>query len=803
MAKNFRSILATTLVMCMLVSALPMQALAAEDTTITATETITGGDITITFTPTENEGESSVDVSGTNESGATVDLGGSSVTTTETTTDGNGTVTESTSTEVKLTGTETTTDGTIKDVTYQDKTTDTTITETDGTVTEKSVTDGSETKKWEEKDTGSEPGQPVVVAPVVPGETTTATAGVTTETVTNADGSVTTTTTTDRTVITETSEEKVTVNAGDTTLNGLQSVQKFDSTNSAEQKKKTDLYTDTGHFTDTSSVTVTDAPDDYTYKYIGTGDYSGHYVSHIRVIYERDENGNAIKDENGEYVIKELQHSDGTVLTHNGVPTTDLNGPFDQTTGTRPQQFALKNEQGDVVYGYCIDLATGAKSGMWYQVANLEDNTYYATEDAENHVRNIVTNGYWGTAEGTGSISKVREDLKAAVAAGTVDKEYDITFAVREKYTEGRELQDGEYIKGSYVYRLVTEHIVLTDEVIDAFTEGEALDATQSAIWSFANGSKYALDGTDRMIVGDITYASCAMGDSLNGQNDYAGAARTLAFYNYLVSLNEDLDSTVVINDKNNVEDMNLSIGDKVDNHVANQDDDTDNDVYNVDMNFTLAFTPDPLSDDLLVHITYKQNGEDVTIVRRLAGENSEGRTHETITPVDGVYTLTGLQLSENEDFVFDLRLEGTQYLENGVYIYTAQGGYDKSQTFVGMAEGTHSVDVSRSVTISFDVDENNNVVAERTWHDEYDPSNTPPSPPEYPVDPASFEEVPPPQIFRLNNQDGLETIPEEPVPLAAPVITGDNSAMWMAVVLFALFGMVAINLSDKKQRTF
>ena len=754
MAKNIRRIFAMIMVVAMFVSVLPMQTLAAE--TVHTTETSPENLTTDVYTTIDDEGNETVVVKITK--GEYVDENGNVITVDREET-------------IDMTG-------------------------------KKPLSSGEETKEWTEEDTGDEAGQPEVVVPITPGQPTQGTAGVDESApVTNPDGSVTTTTTTDRTVDVETSEEKVTFITQGSNLEALQSELKYDPNDEADQKakkKETDLYTDNGHFTDPDSIAVTDAPDDASFKFIGTGDYSGHYVSHILVIYERDEAGNPIKDENGEYVIKELQHaSNGDVLTYGGVPTTNLNGPFDQATGTRPEQFLLKNENGDTVYGYCIDLNTGAEKNYWYQIGNLEDNDYYASEEAENHVRNIVTNGYWGTAEGTGSMDKIKEDLKAAVAAGTVDSEYDIQFVTRRKYKAGDELQEGEYLavnKGTtYVCRQIEQHVVLTDEIIDAFTNGEALDATQSAIWSFANGSKYALDGTDRVIVGDITYASSAMGDSLNGENDFEGAARTLAFYNYLISLNAQLDSTVVINDKNNLEDINLVIGDKVEENENNKDSNQDNDVYHAELNFSLAFTPDPESDDLLVHITYVENGEPVTVTRRLAGENTEGRTHDTITPDEnGVYVLSGLHLAENTEMTFDLRLEGTQYLENGVYVYTAQGGVNKSQTMVGMAEGTNSVDVSKSVTVQFNVDENNHVVAERKWSDDDKPGNTP-----IPEDPEE-EEQDPPVIYRLD-PDAEEEIPEEPVPLAAPVVTGSNSYLWILVVMMAVCSIVVINVSGKK----
>ena len=475
-----------------------------------------------------------------------------------------------------------------------------------------------------------------------------------------------------------------------TDLKAPQSALKFDRNSSADQKiqqKARDLYTDTGHFTDPDSVTVTGAPEGYPYKYIGTGDYSGHYVSHIRVVYDRDENGNAKVDANGNYVIKELQHSNGTPLTIDLEPTLSFDGPYDQTTGTRPLQFLLKDEAGNTFYGYCIDLETGAQTNTWYAIANLEDNEYYASEDAENHVRNIALNGYWGTEEGTGSLASLKEALKVAVADGKIDKEYDINFRNRTA-NKGQELTEDQYASENYVYTKLYQHVTLTDEVIDGLTEGEALDAMQAAIWSFANGSNHALDGTDRMIVGDMYYASSAMGDSRNGVNDFEGAARTKALYTYLTQLNVNYADTksTVINDKTFAEDMTLTVGNEISEGI-----------YEAELTFALnAKLSD--KDNLSVLLTYVDAyGETQIIKADLTGEDA-------IKAENGYYTLSGLELREDEAFEFALSIAGEQYLEKGAYIFTSQGGTGASQTMVSMMEGMVSVNVTKSATVTFSV---------------------------------------------------------------------------------------------------
>ena len=66
---------------------------------------------------------------------------------------------------------------------------------------------------------------------------------------------------------------------------------------------------------------------------MGRGDYSSQWVSKVYVTYKKGADGKALKDKNGNYIIEKLTKSDGTIITVDGVPTTDLNAVFDQKTG--------------------------------------------------------------------------------------------------------------------------------------------------------------------------------------------------------------------------------------------------------------------------------------------------------------------------------------------------------------------------------------------------------------------------------------------------------------------------------------
>ena len=481
-------------------------------------------------------------------------------------------------------------------------------------------------------------------------------------------------------------------------LTAVQSALKFDrgsTTDQAAKKKSTELYTDTGHFTDPSTVTVTGAPEGYPFKFVGNGDYSGHYISHVRVIYARDEAGNAIKDENGNYVIKELQHvSSGTPLHYGTELTTNIDGPYHYATGTRPQQFLLMDEAGKTYYGYCIDLTTGAESSTWYALANLEDNDYYASEDAEDHVRGIVFNGYWGTESGTGSLASLKEALKAAIANGSVEDKYTIKMVNRKKFATGYELKEGEYHYGSYVYwDLAPEDVALTNEIIDQMTEGEALDAMQAAIWSWANGSQATLNGIDGVVVGDLSAASSQISDSLNGKNDPEGAARTRALYAWLMQQEVDADAekTIIVNDKTFVEDMSLTIGKQL-----------SADAFEAKLCFSNSFTVDQEKDNLKIVLSYVDaDGVSQTIEKALTGEGA------LVADENGRYTIDGLTLSKANPFAFTLNIVGEQYLTKNAYIFTSEKGTKGSQTMVSMAEGNISVDVSKTVNVNFDVTNN------------------------------------------------------------------------------------------------
>ena len=109
-------------------------------------------------------------------------------------------------------------------------------------------------------------------------------------------------------------------------------------------------------------------------------------------------------------------------------------------------QFVLEDENGNKYYTYCADFQTGAESGWKYAMENVEDADYY-DDVAAKHIRAIAYEGYWGTSSGIGSLENLKKIL-------------------REK---------GEAVHG------------LSEPEIAALTDGQALTATQAAVWKFGN----------------------------------------------------------------------------------------------------------------------------------------------------------------------------------------------------------------------------------------------------------------------------------------------------------------------------
>ena len=790
MAKNMKRILAMLLVMVMFVSVLPMQALAAEDELpFTETDTMNGGNVVITITPAGD-----VDIEGTNASGSDVDLEGDVIVTEQPpVTDANGNTVDTTTTNVHLKGSETTSDGTKKDVVYDEHTTESVTTNSNGDVVGSMwETDGTETKEWTEEDSGDEAGQPKVDVNLVPGETTTGTASTTETTGDVQKGEddkqyhYTETTTTDRTVTANTSDIVVSESESiDFSMEGLH-VEGKPGAENLSWAADVPMYTK--YF---DLVTFGDETR-YVPRFNRTEDQM---CDELMDFYEKVETESTDADGNAVTVTTyKPKAADGKTLVNSG-----LGGQFVLTDRADASSYTIlfadgaKNEAcsigvvdifGNLLVTYCMDEVTGTTCGVAYVMENLKDADYFeGTEEeqqaAKDQVRAIALKGYWGTTEGMGSLTQIKADLKAFI-----ENNPDFTFT----YSDPSSISGGEAKTESKEFNAGADKEYLL-QLIEKLNEAGAVTVTQSAIWEFGRGEADP----------EIVYKNSAL--ESDPEFNYALAM----FREYLLNpaiQEEDAPKETIIYDQDSFlvkDSLKLSVGDKIEGSEFNADADDTNDEYNVDLSFKLVVAPGE-DDDLIVCLVDHNN----TIIRkaRIAGEAAEGETSdEIVIAEDGSYTFTNVPLQENSDIAFNLKLEGIQYLEKGVYIYKSlksdgTSDYGHKQTLIGVAQGSHEVGVTTAFTVNFSVDESNHVVSKTVWHDEYDPNHDPSNPPEPPTrEPRTWDRPP---VTQLAN-DEVE-IPEEPVPLAAPVTTGDTTSLWIIAMMVIVCGMVVINVFDKKR---
>ena len=489
------------------------------------------------------------------------------------------------------------------------------------------------------------------------------------------------------------------------------------------------------------------------------------------------------------------------------ITLVDINGTPNDTTD-------------DVIFdtAYCIDESTSVPAGplqgelgkgdILYRLANLEDSGYYPdTEDgtlAEDHLRYIILNGYTytkptegqtevSTLDNTESLDSIIEMMKNAVD------------------------EDG--------------NALYPDIDFSQLTAVEAANATQMAIWRFGNQS------------GELYDFQARYTDSTD-ETKAASADRINALYEYLIQGTMSIEqaeedgeeSTEIINEDKFIKDLSITVGQKSENEehqTVNTDDNKDNDVYNVDLTFTLYVEPGE-NDDLVVSIV----GADGSVIRkaRISGDSSNDDANIFVklfkneeTP--NSYTFKDLQLAENSDVSFDLTLEGIQYLKEGVYIYrpmgyTSEDGTvysdgETSQTFVTKRSGTADVDVKATVNLNFNVQEAE-VKVEREWKyeaqydlqviDDGDPTVDPgedPKDPDNPVNPDNPEtpENPenPENPDNPENPNNLETQDdpnEEPNPTVYSIPNTEDTTHTVewAWLMFSSIMLLALVMKKKNQ---
>jgi hypothetical protein len=253
---------------------------------------------------------------------------------------------------------------------------------------------------------------------------------------------------------------------------------------------------------------------------------------------------------------------------------------------------------------------------------------------------------------------------------------------------------------------------------------------------------------------------------------------------------------------------MKITVGEKITDADATQG--IENDVYHVDLTFAMVVEPSTSNgDDLIVKLL----DADGNVIRqaRLAGEGSnDGEEFVTLVRnADHSYTFQDIPMMENSDLTFDLKLEGTQYLKKGVYVYTAPNTDETNtfQTLVGIAEGAQRIGVSAALTFSFDVDDESQYHTEAAWSWEKDstPAPEPDLTPNPEPDPAPSSDPDPktPPAPAPDSAPAPAPIPksdpspeaDEPPLLADVPQTGDNSNMdvWFLLMMLSAYGIALI----------
>lgn len=417
-------------------------------------------------------------------------------------------------------------------------------------------------------------------------------------------------------------------------------------------------------------------------------------------------------------------------------------------------QFKLEDAAGRKYYAYCADWSTGAVMSTKYELVNVLDASYIKDKTAREHLQAIAENGYWGTNEGIGSLEKVRE--------------------------------------------------LVGEEYRSAINDGIALAVTQAALWKYGNQDPNLKFG----------------GNNMNGHGDDSQRYETNELLEYFYNKNMVIQELTEPQRKAAIALYNALIGKTPDSTDPVTDIITKEDIknatirvnektgsgYKTDLSFTLSVDKDRINGDITL-IIKDQNGKEIA-KRKLtdATDGTDGTDGNTFTvrkdatTGETIYTINGLEIAEDTNVT--LNLSGKQTLKGGAYLFRSdvdKDGKPKSQTFIGLVNGTSTRDLDLNVTLGFQVVElsiepaasassrdKHTVTWTASYHTEW--PHTPDQPPEEPEEPETPE------------------APETPV---APVVpgydvpkTGDASGLYYVLAIFSALGLALVTCAGRKRRT-
>lgn len=408
-------------------------------------------------------------------------------------------------------------------------------------------------------------------------------------------------------------------------------------------------------------------------------------------------------------------------------------------------QFKLVDAAGNTYYAYCADWSTGAVMSTKYELVNVLDASYIKDKTAREHLQTIAKYGYWGTKEGIGSLAEVKK---------LVDPKYQ-----------------------------------------GAINDGIALAVTQAALWKYGNqdpnlefgGNNINGDeGGGRYKTDELLEFYCRSKNPNDiGKLTPEQREAAVALYNALIGkMPDSTDPVTDIITKEDIKNATIRVNEKTGT----------GDKYKTDLSFTLSVDKDRINGDITLTI-YDQGGN--PIASRNLKDAPTGTDPETGEPI---YTINGLEIAANTQV--RMNLSGKQTLKGGAYLFRSdvdKDGKPKSQTFIGLVNGTSTRDLNLNVTLGFQVLEPTIEPAARassrdkhtvTWTASYHTEwpRTPDQPPEEPETPETPETPEAPET---------PVVPGYDVPK-----TGDASGLYYVLAIFSALGLALVTCAGRKRRT-
>ena len=435
-----------------------------------------------------------------------------------------------------------------------------------------------------------------------------------------------------------------------------------------QMQDKRSKYTANGHYdiTTTNSSTITK-------HNTARGNYEAYLADMFEKRAEAQQAYDALTDEEKELVAPALVEK-----LNNELPNVWMTGEFPVTprddeysfeavtvgigfayevgnymiSGSIPQSFILVDTSdgatswspsGEYVHGesnyivtYCCDKETGLEYGTHYKQLNLEDSNYFDKNEAQ-YIRAIVENSYPFV-----TMDEMKTKLK----------------------------DDG-----------------MDPEFVDGLNRADMISAVQMAIWSYANINDAAADGLSYFASIDIPKNRNIY---FNPLHDYTNeiwewlpkkqqrSFDTRAEYR-VNTLAEHLCNMKPVDAAQ--DQIVISELEVVKTELINEE----NDLYHITMYIALNGGGNE-RDDLKIHATSYSESEDGSII---ITEKTDCNAEYN----DGVYTIT---THAKDGDIIEITVDGIQYLSKGVYFYDPEGGREKSQSLVGVSEGSISVRASK-----------------------------------------------------------------------------------------------------------